>query len=163
MYQRAAPIRSPPTPQSSCISINPSAFTHVLSGCVCHTGVTKETDRQRNIIYYLVHQGKGRTEAARFTVFAAPRQSAFTLTQSPKIIFPELAGDNGKHSQSLRNYDQNLAEMTPDKLSAIFDSWKGEKATILLLSNFLWMWVCLRYFTKWQIYIRYWYNKIRNN
>jgi len=31
----------------------------------------------------------------------------------------ELAGDIGKHSQSQRNYDQNLAEMTPEELSAI--------------------------------------------
>ena len=37
-------------------------------------------------IFYLVHQGKGRTEAARLAGFAAPRQSAFNLTQSPKII-----------------------------------------------------------------------------
>ena len=26
----------------------------------------------------------------------------------------ELAGDIGKHSQSKRNYEQNLAEMTPE-------------------------------------------------
>ena len=42
--------------------------------------------RQSSFIFYLVHQGKGRTEAARLAGFAAPRQSAFTLTQSPKII-----------------------------------------------------------------------------
>ena len=44
------------------------------------------SDRQSNFIFYLVHQGKGRTEAARLAGFAAPRQSAFNLTQSPKII-----------------------------------------------------------------------------
>ena len=44
------------------------------------------SDRQTSFIFYLVHQGKGRTEAARLAGFAAPRQSAFTLTQSPKII-----------------------------------------------------------------------------
>ena len=44
------------------------------------------SDRQSSFIFYLVHQGKGRTEAARLAGFAAPRQSAFTLTQSPKII-----------------------------------------------------------------------------
>ena len=27
---------------------------------------------------------------------------------------PELDGDNGKHSQSQRNYKQNLEEMTPE-------------------------------------------------
>ena len=35
------------------------------------------------LIIYLHHLGKGRTEAARL---ADPRQSAFTLTQSPRII-----------------------------------------------------------------------------
>ena len=44
------------------------------------------SDRQSSFIFYLVHQGKGRTESARLAGFAAPRQSAFTLTQSPKII-----------------------------------------------------------------------------
>ena len=42
----------------------------------------------------------------------------------------ELAGDIGKHSQSQRNYEQNLAEMTPDELSAIIDRWEGEKAAL---------------------------------
>jgi hypothetical protein len=136
-------------------------------------GQVQSSDRQRNIIYYLVHHGKGRTEAARLAGFAAPRQSAFTLTQSPNIIIKirqernkvyqtelastsvhtlkevmedtdapasariaatrtslELAGDIGKQSQSQRNYEQNLAEMTPEELSAIIDKWEGEKAAI---------------------------------
>ena len=38
----------------------------------------------------------------------------------------ELAGDIGKHSQSQRNYEQNLAEMTPEELSAVIDRWEGE-------------------------------------
>ena len=42
----------------------------------------------------------------------------------------ELAGDIGKHSQSQRNYEQNIAEMTPEELSAIIDRWEGEKAAI---------------------------------
>ena len=42
----------------------------------------------------------------------------------------ELAGDIGKHSQSQRNYEQNLAEMTPEELSATIDRWEGEKAAI---------------------------------
>ena len=42
----------------------------------------------------------------------------------------ELAGDIGKHSQSQRNYEQNLAEMTPEELSAIIDRWEGERAAI---------------------------------
>ena len=130
-------------------------------------------DRQSNFIFYLVHQGKGRTEAARLAGFAAPRQSAFTLTQTPRIITKirqernkvyqtelastavqtlkevmedteapasariaaartslELAGDMGKHSQSQRNYEQNLAAMTPAELSAIIDRWEGEKAAL---------------------------------
>ena len=136
-------------------------------------GQVQSSDRQRNIIYYLVHQGKGRTEAARLAGFAAPRQSAFNLMQSPNIITKvrqernkvyqtelastsvhtlkevmedtdapasariaaartslELAGDIGKHSQSQRNYEQNLAEMTPEELSAIIDRWEGEKVAI---------------------------------
>ena len=44
------------------------------------------SDRQSSFIFYLVHQGKVRTEATRLAGFAAPRQSAFTLIQSPKII-----------------------------------------------------------------------------
>ena len=131
------------------------------------------SDRQSNFIFYLVHEGKGRTEAVRRASFAAPRQSAFTLTQSPKIIAKirqernkvyqtelastavktlkevmedteapasariaaartslELAGYIGKHSQSQRNYGQNLAEMTPEELSAIFDRWEDEKSAL---------------------------------
>ena len=42
----------------------------------------------------------------------------------------ELAGDIGKHSQSQRNYGQNLAEMTLEELSAIINRWEGEKAAI---------------------------------
>ena len=42
----------------------------------------------------------------------------------------ELAGDFGKHSQSQRNYEQNLAEMTPEELSAIIERWEGEKAAL---------------------------------
>ena len=42
----------------------------------------------------------------------------------------ELAGDIGKHSQSQRNYEQNLAEMTPEELSAVIDRWEGEKAAL---------------------------------
>ena len=44
------------------------------------------SDRQSSFIFYIVHQGKGRIEAARLAGFAAPRQSPFTLIQSPKII-----------------------------------------------------------------------------
>ena len=40
------------------------------------------------------------------------------------------AGAIGKHSQSQRNYEQNLAEMTPEELSAVIDRWEGEKAAI---------------------------------
>ena len=42
----------------------------------------------------------------------------------------ELAGDIGKHSQSQRNYEQNLAEMTPEELSAIFDRLEDEKSAL---------------------------------
>jgi len=49
-------------------------------------GQVQISDRQSSFIFYLVHQGKGRTEPARLAGFAAPKQSAFNLTQSPKII-----------------------------------------------------------------------------
>ena len=42
----------------------------------------------------------------------------------------ELAGAIGKHSQSQRNYEQNLAEMTLKELSAIIDRCEGEKAAL---------------------------------
>ena len=42
----------------------------------------------------------------------------------------ELAGDIWKHSQSQRNYEQNLAEMTPAQLSSIVDRWECEKVAI---------------------------------
>ena len=40
------------------------------------------------------------------------------------------AGDIGKRSQSQRNHEQNLAEMTLEELSAIIDRWEGEKAAL---------------------------------
>ena len=40
------------------------------------------------------------------------------------------AGDIGKHSQTQRNHEQNLAEMTPEELSAIIDRWEGEKVAL---------------------------------
>ena len=43
-------------------------------------------ERQSNFIIYLVHHGKGRSEAARQAGFAVPRHSASTLIQSPRII-----------------------------------------------------------------------------
>ena len=136
-------------------------------------GQVQLSDRQSSFIFYLVHQGKARTEAAHLAVFAAPRQRAFNLTQSQIIIARirqelnkvyhtelattavqtlkgvkedtkapasariaatrtslELAGEIVKHSQTQRNHEQNLAEMTPEELSAIIDRWEGEKAAI---------------------------------
>ena len=46
--------------------------------------------------------------------------------QLPGLLL-ELAGDIGRLSQSQRNYEQNLTEMTPAELSAIVDKWEGEK------------------------------------
>ena len=56
----------------------------------------------------------------------APASARIAATRTS----PELAGDIGKHSQSQRNYEQNLAEMTSEELSAIIDKWEGEKAAI---------------------------------
>lgn len=44
------------------------------------------SERQTSFIFYLVRQGKGRNEVARLAGFAASRESAFTLTQSPRKI-----------------------------------------------------------------------------
>ena len=46
--------------------------------------------------------------------------------QLPGLLL-ELAGEIGRLSQSQRNYEQNLTEMTPAELSAIVDKWEGEK------------------------------------
>ena len=57
----------------------------------------------------------------------APASARIAAARTPL----ELAGDIGKHSQSQRNYDQNLAEMTPAELSTIIDRWEGEKVAIV--------------------------------
>ena len=44
------------------------------------------TDRQEQFIYNLVRLGNNPTQSARLAGYAVPRQSAFSLTQSPKII-----------------------------------------------------------------------------
>ena len=49
-----------------------------------------------------------------------------------------VAGDIGKHSQSQRNYKQNLAEMTQDESSAIIDKWEGEKVAIAKDITLVW-------------------------
>ena len=54
----------------------------------------------------------------------APASARIAAARTPL----ELAGDIGKHSQSQRNYEQNLAEMTPEELSAVIDRWESEKA-----------------------------------
>ena len=48
--------------------------------------------------------------------------------------FLELAGDIGKHSKSQLNYEQNLAEMTPAELSAIYGRWEDERYLIRILN-----------------------------
>ena len=49
-------------------------------------GQVQLSDRQSSFIFYLVHQGKGRTESARLAGFAAPRQSAFTQNWKYKFL-----------------------------------------------------------------------------
>ena len=73
------------------------------------------------------------TPLTTYKIFLTPYT---LLTYSPTQLSKmqrqelELAGDIGKHSQSQRNYEQNLAEMTPGELSAIIDRWEGEKAAL---------------------------------
>ena len=77
-------------------------------------GQVQLSDRESSFIFYLVHQSKGRTEAARLAGFAAPRQSAFTLTQSPKII--------AKIRQERNNvYQTKLASKAIQTLKEVLD------------------------------------------
>ncbi len=72
------------------------------------------SDRQSSFIFYLVHQGKGRTEAARLAGFAAPRQSAFNLAQSPKIIAKiRQERNNGYRTYKNRVLSTSLRLATP--------------------------------------------------
>ena len=80
-------------------------------------GQLQLSDRQSSFIFYLVHQGKGRTEAARLAGFAAPRQSAFTLTQSPKIIAKIRQERNRVYQAELASTAvQTLKEVMEDTL-----------------------------------------------
>jgi lauroyl/myristoyl acyltransferase len=73
------------------------------------------SDRQRSFIFYLVHQGKVRIEAARLAVFAAPRQSTFYLTQTPKIIAKIWQERNKVYQTELASTAvQTLKEVTED-------------------------------------------------
>jgi phage terminase small subunit len=79
-------------------------------------GQVQLSDRQSSFIFYLVHQGKGRTEAARLAGFAAPRQSAFNLTQSPKIIAKIRQERNKVYQTELASTAVNtLKEVMEDK------------------------------------------------
>ena len=44
------------------------------------------TDKQDQFIYNMVRLGNNPTQSARLAGYAVPRQSAFSLTQSPKIL-----------------------------------------------------------------------------
>ena len=79
-------------------------------------GQVQLSDRQSSFIFYLVHQGKGRTEAARLAGFAAPRQSAYNLTQSPKIIAKIRQERNKVYQTELASTAVNtLKEVMEDK------------------------------------------------
>ena len=79
-------------------------------------GRVQLSDRQSSDSFYLVHQGKGRTEAARLAGFAAPRQSAYNLTQSPKIIAKIRQERNKVYQTELASTAVNtLKEVMEDK------------------------------------------------
>ena len=92
------------------------------------------SDRQSSFIFYLVHQGKGRTEAARLAGFAAPRQSAFTLTQSPKII-AKIRQERNKV------YQTELASTAVQKLKEVMEDTDAPPVQGLLLPGHLWSWL----------------------
>ena len=107
---------------------------------------------------YLAQQSKGHAEVASLTDFAAPRQSAFNLTQSLRIIAKIRQMRNKVYQTELASTAvQTLKEVmedhdapasariaaarislglagdigkTPEELSAIIDRWEGEKAAI---------------------------------
>ena len=79
-------------------------------------GQVQLSDRQSSFIFYLVHQGKGRTEAARLAGFAALRQSSYNLTQSPKIIAKIRQERNKVYQTELASTAVNtLKEVMEDK------------------------------------------------
>ena len=57
---------------------------------------------------------------------ANPASASIAVARTP----PELAGNIAKHTQSQRNYEQNLSEMTPEELASIIDRWEGEKLAV---------------------------------
>ena len=94
-------------------------------------GQVQLSDRQSSFIFYLVHQGKGRTEAARLAGFAAPRQSAFTLTQSPKII-AKIRQERNKV------YQTELASTAVQTLKEVMEDMMHQPMQGLLLPGRLW-------------------------
>ena len=92
------------------------------------------SDRQNSFIFYLVHQGKGRTEAARLSGFAAPRQSAFTLTQSPKII-AKIRQERDKV------YQTELASTAVQTLKEVMEDMDAPAMQELQLQEHPWSWL----------------------
>ena len=97
-------------------------------------GQVQLSDRQSSFIFYLVHQGKGRTEAARLAGFAAPRQSAFTLTQSPKII-AKIRQERNKV------YQTELASTAVQTLKEVMEDADAPASARLQLPGRLWSWL----------------------
>ena len=96
-------------------------------------GQVQLSDRQSSFIFYLVHQGKGRTEAARLAGFAAPRQSAFTLTQSPKII-AKIRQERNKV------YQTELASTAVQTLKEVMEDTDAQLVQGLQLPGRPWSW-----------------------
>ena len=92
------------------------------------------SDRQSSFIFYLVHQGKGRTEAARLAGFAAPRQSAFTLTQSPKII-AKIRQERNKV------YQTELASTAVQTLKEVMEDTDAPASARIALPERPWSWL----------------------
>ena len=97
-------------------------------------GQVQLSDRQSSFIFYLVHQGKGRTEAARLAGFAAPRQSAFTLTQSPKIIAKIRQEGN-------KVYQTELASTAVQTLKEVMEDADAPPVQGLRLPGRPWSWL----------------------
>ena len=66
------------------------------------------SDRQTSFIFYLVHQGKGRTEAARLAGFAAP-PLATTICKDLQLIISFVINKYIIGSNSISNTKKQIA------------------------------------------------------
>ena len=112
------------------------------------------TEKQTRFVEYYVSERKTQTEAARLAGYPVPRQSAWRLLQTPRIleaiqidedapaatrvsaarIALELSRDLGPHSIEFSE-SFSFSEMTPGQLSKMIHQWENERSQIRNLSS----------------------------